>query len=179
MPTLPVTPAELTVGAVLALVGSVLQGSIGFGLSVVAAPVLLLLNPVFVPGPMMLAAIFLVILIAVRHRRDVIARDIALATVGRVIGTLPAAYAISRMPRSFYELLFAVLVLIAVTISILGWHVRPTPRHVVLAAILSGFVGTMSSIGGPAMAIVYQNETGPRFAHTLHDFHHWHRHLGG
>jgi uncharacterized membrane protein YfcA len=167
VPTLPVTPAELSVALGLALVGSVLQGSIGFGLSVVAAPVLLLLNPVFVPGPMMLSAMFLVILIAVRDRRDVIARDVALATVGRVVGTAPAAYAILTMPSRMYELLFAVLVLIAVAISVLGWHVRPTPRHVILAAILSGFIGTMSSIGGPAMAIVYQNESGPTIRATL------------
>jgi uncharacterized protein len=167
VPTLPVTPAELAVALALALVGSVLQGWIGIGLAVVAAPVLLLVSPVFVPGPMLLAAMLLVILIAVRERRDVIFRDVALASVGRVLGVLPAAYAISTLPRSVYELLFAALVLIGVAISLLGWHVRPTPWHVVLAAILSGFMGTMSSIGGPAMAIVYQNETGPRIRGTL------------
>jgi uncharacterized membrane protein YfcA len=167
VPTLPVTPAELVVALVLSLFGSWLQGSIGFGLAVVAAPIPLLVNPAFVPGPMLLAAMCLVILIALRERRDVIVRDVANATVGRVIGALPAAYALSALPRSTYELLFAALVIAAVALSMLGWHARPTPVHVTIASIFSGFMGTMSSIGGPAMAIVYQNETGPRIRGTL------------
>jgi uncharacterized membrane protein YfcA len=167
VPTLPVTPAELVVAVVLSVIGSWLQGSIGFGLAVVAAPILLLVNPVFVPGPMLLAAMFLVILIALRERRDVIAGDVVNATIGRVIGALPAAYAVSTLPRDVYELLFAALVLVAVAVSMLGWHARPTPIHITIASIFSGFMGTMSSIGGPAMAIVYQNETGPRIRGTL------------
>jgi uncharacterized membrane protein YfcA len=167
VPTLPVTPAELAAALALSVVGSILQGSVGFGLSVVAAPILLLMNPVFVPGPMLLAAMFLVILIALRERRDVNLTDVANATIGRIIGMLPAAYALSTLPRSVYELLFAVLVLVAVAVSLLGWHARPTRIHIVIAAMLSGFMGTLSSIGGPAMAIVYQNETGPRIRGTL------------
>ena len=167
MPTLPVTTAQLAAALVLAVVGSTLQGSIGFGLSVVAAPVLLLLNPVFVPGPMLLAAMFLVVLIALRERRDVMGRDVAVASVGRVLGTFPAAYALSALPKNAYEVLFAVVVLLGVGISLLGWHARPTAKHIFGAAILSGFVGTLSSVGGPPMALVYQHETGPRIRGTL------------
>jgi uncharacterized protein len=167
VPTLPVTPAELAVALVLVVVGATLQGSIGFGLSVVAAPVMLLLNPVFVPGPMLLAAMFLVILIALRERRDVIARDVAIASLGRVIVTLPAAYAVSALPKNVYEMLFAVLVILGVAMSTLGWYARRTPRNVFFAALVSGFLGTVSSIGGPPMALVYQHETGPRIRGTL------------
>jgi uncharacterized membrane protein YfcA len=167
VPTLPVPPAELFLALVLAFVGSLLQGSIGFGLSVVAAPILLLVDPRFVPGPMMLAAVFLVILIAMRERRDVIVRDVGLATIGRIIGTLPAAYALTILPARTYELLFAVLILLAVTLSAFGWHIRRTPINVVLAAILSGFIGTISSVGGPAMALMYQHETGPKVRGTI------------
>ena len=167
MPTLPVTPAELAVALALVVVGSVIQGSIGFGLAVVAAPILLLLDPVFVPGPMLLAASLLVILIALRERRDVIAQDIALATIGRVIGTVPAAYAIGTLPRNVYELLFAGLVTLAVILSMAGWHLRRTPPNILLAAIVSGVAGTVSSIGGPPLALVYQHEAGPKIRGTL------------
>jgi uncharacterized membrane protein YfcA len=164
---LPVTPAELAVALVLVVVGATLQGSIGFGLSVVAAPVMLLLNPVFVPGPMLLAAVFLVILIALRERRDVIVHDVAIATLGRILVALPAAYAVSALPKNVYELLFAAVVLLGVVISTLGWRARPTPRHIFCAALVSGFLGTVSSIGGPPMALVYQHESGPRIRGTL------------
>lgn len=167
MPTLPVTPTEIAIAIALAVVGSFIQGSIGFGLAVVSAPVLLLVNEVFVPGPILLAAMLLVMLIAVREWEDVIFRDVGLATVGRIIGTMPAAYAVHTLPRSAYELLFGSLVMIGVFLSALGWHIPPTTRNVILAAILSGFTGTVSSVGGPPMALVYQNESGPRIRATL------------
>ncbi|MCI0491591.1 MAG: sulfite exporter TauE/SafE family protein [Planctomycetes bacterium] len=151
----------------LATVGSVMQGSIGFGLAVVAAPVLLMVNPVFVPGPLLLDATVLVALMAVRERRDVIVGDIGLATIGRILGTLPAAYAVSTLPVSVYELLFALLILLGVLISALGWHIPATPRNVIAAGILSGFASTISSVGGPPMALVYQHEKGPRIRGTL------------
>ena len=167
MPTLPISPAELVLAIVLTFVGSLLQGSIGFGLAVVAAPILLLIDPRFVPAPMMLAAVLLVILIALRERRDVIVRDVALATVGRVIGTLPAAYALSKLSANVYEMVFAGLILLAVALSFLGWHTRRTPLNVVVAAILSGFIGTISSVGGPALAMIYQHESGPKIRGTI------------
>jgi hypothetical protein len=167
VPTLPISPGELVLAIVLAFVGSLLQGSIGFGLAVVAAPILLLVDPRFVPAPMMLAAVFLVILIALRDRRDVIVRDVALATVGRIIGTLPAAYALTIMPAKTYEMVFAGLILLAVAFSMFGWHTQRTPLNVVVAAILSGFIGTMSSVGGPALAMIYQHETGPKIRGTI------------
>ncbi|HEY3394951.1 MAG TPA: sulfite exporter TauE/SafE family protein, partial [Lacipirellulaceae bacterium] len=142
-------------------------GSIGFGMAVVAAPILLLINPVFVPGPMLLAAVFLVILMALRNRRDVIAGDVAVATAGRIIGTAPAAWAVGMLQPEVFELLFAMLVVIVVAISVTGYHLRRTARNVFVAATLSGFIGTMSSMGGPAMALVYQHETGPKIRGTL------------
>ena len=133
----------------------------------IAAPILLMVNPAFLPGPMLLAAMVLVTLMALRERREVIVRDVRLAAIGRVIGTLPAAYAVSVLPLSMYELLFASLILVGVLLSALGWHIPATPPNVIAAAILSGFTGTVSSVGGPPMALVYQMEKGPRIRSTL------------
>lgn len=167
VPTLPVTPAELVIAFVLVTIGSAVQGSIGFGLAVVSAPVLLLLNSVFIPGPLLLAAMLLVVLIAHRDRAAVLARDVPLGIVGRVLGTIPAAYALTLLSAHGYDMLFAGIVLLAVVLSVSGWHVRPTPANVVAAATLSGFAGTVSSLGGAPMALVYQAESGPRIRGTL------------
>lgn len=167
MPTLPVTPSEIAIALALTVVGSAIQGNVGIGLAVIAAPILLLVNPAFVPAPMVLAAMLLVILMALREWRDVIVEDIGLAIVGRAVGTLPAAYAISAFPRSTYELLFAALVFLGALLSALGWHVSPTRKHVLLASIASGFMSTVSAVGGPPMALLYQNEEGPRIRATI------------
>ena len=167
MPSLPVPPAEIALALTLAALGSVLQGSVGFGLAVVAAPLLLLIDPVWVPGPMLLAAVFLTLLIALRHREHILGGDVALGAVGRALGMIPAAYAIGVVPGHIYDLLFAVIVLLAVVLSGSGLHIARTPSNVLVAGILSGVSGTISAIGGPPMALVYQHERGPLARGTM------------
>ena len=167
MPTLPVPPTEIALALVFAALGATLQGSIGFGLAVVAAPLLLLINSVWVPGPMLLAAMLLVVLVAHRDREHIIARDVALGTVGRVLGTIPAAYALGVLPRHVYDLVFAAMVLGGVALSASGVHIARTRLNVVVAGTLSGVAGTISSIGGPPMALVYQHERGPSVRGTM------------
>lgn len=167
MPTLPLTAPQIAIAIAMATLGALLQGSIGFGLAVVAAPILLLLNEAFVPGPTLFAAMLLVVLMALRERRSVIVGDIGLAVFGRFVGMLPAVYAISILPKAVYELLFSVLVLLMVLLSATGQHLPPNRINVFIAGILSGFVGTISSVGGPVMALVYQNESGPSIRATL------------
>jgi uncharacterized protein len=167
VPTLPVTFGELAIACAVVTIGAAVQGSIGFGLAVVSAPVLLLIDPVFVPGPLLLAAMLLVMLIAHRDRAETVVRDVPLGILGRLLGTIPAAYALAVLPHEAYDLLFASMVLLAVVLSLFGWHIRPTPANVVAAATLSGFAGTVSSLGGAPMALVYQAESGPRIRGTL------------
>jgi uncharacterized membrane protein YfcA len=167
VPTLPVTPVQVAIAVALTVLGASIQGSVGIGFAVIVAPVLLLYAPAFVPGPVVLAAWLLVVLIAFRERRDVIVRDLPPATLGRIMGTMPAAYALAVLPQSLYELLFGLLVMLGVIISVLGWHVRPTLGNVFLASIVSGFMSTVSSVGGPPMALLYQNEDGPRIRATI------------
>mgnify|MGYP001408557162 CR=1 FL=1 len=164
---MPVTSIQIAIALALTVVGSAIQGSVGIGFAVIAAPVLLLYAPGFVPGPIVLAAILLVILMAVRERRDVIVRDLSSAVIGRMVGTVPAAFVMSSLPKSVYELLFGTLVILGVGVSMIGWHIRATRRNVFFASILSCFMSTVSSIGGPPMALVYQHEEGPRIRATI------------
>jgi hypothetical protein len=167
LPTLPVPPIEIAFALLCAAVGATLQGSIGFGLAVVAAPLLLLIDPVWVPGPMMMAASLLVMMIALRDREHIIRGDVALGTLGRLLGTIPAAYALAILPQHIYDLAFAGIVLFGVVLSASGVHIARTRRNVVVAGTLSGFAGTISSIGGPPMALVYQHERGPSVRGTM------------
>jgi len=164
---LPVSPSELAIALVLATLGATLQGSVGLGLAVVAAPILLLLNPLWVPGPLLLAALVLVALIAYRDRAHIIAPDVALATTGRVMGTIPAAYAMNVLPGEVYDLTFSGLVLVGVLLSVTGWHIARTPRNVVFSGIFSGVASTMSAVGGPPMALIYQHDRGPSVRGTM------------
>jgi uncharacterized membrane protein YfcA len=167
VPTLPVTPFELATALGLVVIGAVIQGSIGFGLAAVVAPVLLLVNNIFLPGPMLFAAMLLTTLIAYRDRRHTDWSEVAVGTGGRIIGMVPAAFAIRFMSAQAYDLLFSLAVLAGVIISLAGWHIRLTLRNLFLTAIGSGFVSTVSAVGGPPMALVYQHEEAPKIRGTL------------
>lgn len=161
---------ELLIASVIVAVGSVLQGSIGFGLGLLAAPLLLLVDPRLVPAPLLLASGVLTILLTHRDRRDVRWDDLRWSLGGRVAGTLPALAVLTMIPTERLGVAFGAVVLLGVALSMSGVHLRPAPASLVGAGALSGFMGTIVSIGGPPIALVYQHESGPSIRGTLSAF---------
>jgi uncharacterized membrane protein YfcA len=80
---------------------------------------------------------------------------------------LPAAIAIRFMSGHVYDLVFSLAVLLGVVISLAGWHIRLTLKNLFITAIGSGFVSTVSAVGGPPLALVYQHEAAPKIRGTL------------
>jgi hypothetical protein len=140
--------------------GAAVQASIGFGLAMIAAPLLMLIDPAFVPGPMIAIALLLSIWMAWQDRRAIDLSHFKAAIAGRLLGTPPAALLLGSISATAFDLLFGVLVLLAVGMSILHSNLQPTTRNVFIATAASGFMGTISSIGGPPLALVYQNVSG-------------------
>jgi len=167
------SPAKIRRGVTFVLVtflvavGSLLQGSIGFGLGVFAVPFLLLIDPRFVPAPLLASAMWLNVLLARREWDHVDRWALKWALSGRVIGVSVAISALAVLPRDALGTLFGTLVLIAVGLSASGLHVSPKRWVLFGAGTLSGFMGTTVSIGGPPMALVYQREAGPKIRGTL------------
>lgn len=142
--------------AVIAL-GTAVQASIGFGLALISAPLLMLIEPAFVPGAMLASALVLSLWMAWHDRHAIDWSTMKLAIAGRIIGTGPALLLIGTASAATFDLVFSVLVLLAVGMSLWHGNVRPTPRAVFLATIAGGFMGTISGIGGPPQALIYQN----------------------
>ncbi len=162
-------PALLVVFGVTA-VGAFIQGSVGFGLNLVAAPILVLVDDRLVPGPAIAAALVLTALMAIRDRSGLHLGEIRIALIGRIPATILAALTVALLPEKPLAILFAVLVLLAVAITASGVHVRPTRATLLGAGALSGYMATATSIGGPPMAMVYANEDGRRMRGTLAGF---------
>jgi uncharacterized membrane protein YfcA len=152
-------------------VGAALHGTIGFGMGLVAVPILTLIDPVFVPGSVLFSGLVLAGLMAYRERRAMDVSGIKLGLVGRVAGTLLATVVLARMPTAEgMSLLLGVLVLTAVLFSVSGWRVRLTVWSLLSAGTLSGFMGTVASVGGPPMALLYQDSSGERLRSTMSGF---------
>jgi uncharacterized membrane protein YfcA len=107
---------------------------------------------------------------AVRERKATDVRGVGWALAGRVPGTLAGAAAVAVLSAHGLSMAFGLLLLLAVAMSASGWRLRPTPASLVGAGLLSGFMGTTTSIGGPPMALVYQDADGATIRGTLAAF---------
>ncbi|MDE0803279.1 MAG: sulfite exporter TauE/SafE family protein [Acidimicrobiales bacterium] len=155
---------------VATMTGAFVQGSVGFGHNLIAAPAMAFVDDRLVPGPAILGATVLTGLMLIRDRHGVHLGEVRTALIGRVPATIVAALTVAYLPDRSLAVLFAVLVLVAVAISATGVHLRPTSSRLLGAGALSGFMATTTSIGGPPMAMLYANEDGRRMRGTLAGF---------
>ena len=159
--------AALAVAGVAVLVGAAVQGSVGLGLGLLAAPVFALLDPSLVPGTILLVTSVLPILTSLRELRGVDWRGLGCALVGRVPGTALGVYVVAAHPPAVTAVVVGVVVLGAVALSVLTWKPRPTPRALFVAGVVGGVGGTATSIGGPPVALLYQRASGPVLRSTM------------
>ena len=152
---------------VIVAAGSCLQGAVGFGVSLVAAPLLVLVDDSFVPAPLIIVTSFLNLLVMRREGGGAVDPAISQAIAGQVAGALGAGAVIASLPTRSLSLLFAGCVLAAVALSASGLHPRPTRRTLLAAGAASGFMGTVSGIGGPPIALVYQRAPNAMLRATL------------
>lgn len=148
-------------------VGALVQGAVGLGLGLVAAPVTTLVDPDLMPGVLLWLAALYPVITLLQEGRHVDWGNLGWAFVGRVPGTVLGVLVVSLVSTRLLGLLVGLMVLAAV---VLTWQVvhLPMRREVLVGAgVVSGVSGTATSIGGPPLALVYQHVTGPRLRATL------------
>ena len=159
-----------SVVALAILLASCLQASIGFGIGMLAAPVIALVDPHLIPGTLIMIATLVTLLVVVREREDIDLHGTGWALVGRVPGTIAGAVLLAMLPHRALVILLAGVVLVGVMLTSTGWIPAPRRRNVVLAGATSGLLGTATSIGGPPMALVWQRNSGARLRGTMSGF---------
>jgi hypothetical protein len=163
----PLEPLQLAIALLCCAVGATVQAAAGFGLALIAAPILVLLEPAFVPGPLTAASLVLTVLVAARDHAAMDLHGIGWAMVGRVFGTAAAAGFLALATPRVFDLVFGLLVLAGVGLSLAGFHAPPARGSAIVAGGLSGLMGTISAIGGPPMALLYQRSGAARLRGTL------------
>ena len=148
-------------------IGTILQSGIGFGLGPFAVPLLVMLNPRLVPGPLLLDALILTLLMSYREFHALDKTSVKWAAIGRLAGSILAAFTLTYLPPEQLKLFFGALVLIAVLISLMKFRINSSSKNLFTAGTLSGFMGTAVSIGGPPMALIFQHRKGPQIRATL------------
>ncbi|MFK7898170.1 MAG: sulfite exporter TauE/SafE family protein [Myxococcota bacterium] len=161
------TPAEFALVFSTVALGALVQGSIGFGLNLIVVPVVALIQPAALPAAMIIMALPMTAGSALRERSGIDRNGVLWATLGRIPGVILGAWIVSRLAPETLALLIGGFVVLASFLSVISPKVQVRPGSAAAAGFLAGLMGTASSIGGPPVALLYQNAPGPVVRSTL------------
>ncbi len=163
----PLTTGDLFLGSGAVVLGAVVQATSGIGAGLLLVPLLSLINPALVPGPLILSALSLMILMTVRGRRQVIGEGLPMVIAGMLLGALAAYPVIGLLRGAATDLLFGAMLFGALAISLAGRMGRPTRRGLLAVGAVSAFMGATAAVGGPVLALAYQTRSGAEVRATL------------
>lgn len=158
---------ELVAALTAVVVGAAVQGSIGFGMNLVAVPVLALLDPSLLPATLVLAGLPVSILMIRREHHAIDRRGLAWIFAGRIPGTVLGAWVVSVASPDALSAIVGATVTVAAVMSSRELRIRVNARTSATAGFASGTMGTAAAIGGPPLALLYQRHDGPVLRSTL------------
>jgi uncharacterized membrane protein YfcA len=147
--------------------GAVVQGSVGFGLALVVVPAMTLVSPEALPATVLLLTMPMAAVMAARERHAIYAPGLVYLLSGRLLGTLGGVGLLLLVPDDYLSVLFGSLVVVAALASSSNPNIDLSNRIRVGGGIVSGVMGTAAGIGGPPLALIYQNREGREIRATL------------
>jgi len=157
----------ICLAGVIVTCGALVQGGAGFGLGVLAAPALTLLDPSLMPGALLVAAAVLPVFNFAHEARHTDWRGLSWAFAGRLAGPAAGVAVVAVLPARILGAVVGVIVLAAVALTATKVRVVRNPGTLMSAGFVAGATATAAAIGGPPIALIYQREAGPRIRATL------------
>jgi uncharacterized protein len=159
--------ALIAVAGLFVALGGFVQSGVGLGLGLIGAPVVTLLAPALMPGSMLVAGASLPVLMLARETRHADWPGVSWALAGRVAGTVGGIWVLAVASLRALGIVVGGMVLAVVALSLRQAVVPRNRVTLVTAGVVSGVTGTATSIGGPPVALLYQDQSGPRVRATL------------
>lgn len=160
----------LLLGGLFVVTAAIVQGTLGLGLSLIAAPVVALLDPSLMPGGMLVLGMVMPVMTLAHEWRHVAWNQAAWLTGARVVTTPLGVLVLGWLSARAIGAVVGVVVLAAVCLTSWRLEVRASRRNLVIAGAVAGVSATAASIGGPPAAVVLQHEQGSRLRATLAAF---------
>ena len=160
-------------GGVVALValalmlGATVQALVGLGLGLVAAPVVTIVDPSLMPELLLVMVAVLPLLTLIRSHEEIDWRGLAWVLPARVPGIAVGVFFLAYFSERYIGVAVALMVLLAVALSLTPLEVPVRPTTLVTTGFISGVAGTATSIGGPPVALLYQHRSPAQIRNTL------------
>lgn len=157
----------LAIVALALILGATVQGLVGLGLNLVSAPVVTMLDPSLMPEVLLVLAVLLPFLTLIRSHDEIDWRGLGWVLAARVPGSALGVALLAVFADRYLGVAVAVMVLLAVALTVRAVEVPVNPATLALAGLFSGVSGTTTSIGGPPVAILYQHRSAAQIRSTL------------
>lgn len=165
-----IDPTTLLLASIIIFFGALTQSLIGFGLAVVASPLLYIVDPQLVPAPVIFMGFSISLLTLLRERRALEFNGLQYALLGRIPGGFLGAALLVFAPQAVLGLAIAGIVAAAVILSLLKFNLKVNRKSLFAAGVLSGIFGNIAAIGGPPMAILLSGKDAKQFRAALSAF---------
>ncbi|GGP48041.1 hypothetical protein GCM10009347_14050 [Shewanella algicola] len=165
-----IEPSTLILASVIVFFGALTQSLIGFGLAVVASPLLYIVSPQLVPVPIVVMGFVISAMTLFRERGHLQFNGLQYALLGRIPGGFVGAGLLVFAPQAVLGLIIAAIVYIAVILSVYKITAPINRISLFIAGIFSGIFGNIAAIGGPPMAILLAGQDVNQFRAALSAF---------
>lgn len=137
---------------------ALVQASTGLGFAMIAVPLLALISFDLAPGPSLFVSLFLTLAMLGDGWSKIVRAEIGWLLPTVAVGTALGALLLNAAPRGALGVVFAVVILIAVLLSVLAPAMRLGRGTLAVGGVAAGLMGTISGIHGAPLAVIYQQE---------------------
>ncbi|WP_155949143.1 sulfite exporter TauE/SafE family protein [Gayadomonas joobiniege] len=137
--------------------GAFVQGIVGMGLGILSAPLVFMVYPQMVPGPMIVNSIILCLIIFKDNRSQGDLKIVSWPILGSIAGSAAAASLLFGIDERLFALVFACFLFVLIILSVIRLNIPINPFTGLFAGFLSALSGTITAIGGPPIALLMQN----------------------
>lgn len=137
------------------------QGAVGIGFGLLSVPVLTLVDSSLTPVPQLVVGLPLAMIMFVGERHAIEWPAVGRVTLSRIPGIAVGVGLLAAVSQRWLDVLIGVTVLVAVLVIRSGVTIHRNRTSEVVAGAVSGATSTVSSIGGPPLALLYRNDNGP------------------
>lgn len=153
--------------ALTTLVGAFAQGTAGLGFALILAPVVGLIEPLWLPVVVLVLMIPLNAYVLHRERSALDWGGVGWITVGRVLGAVAGLWVLVAVPAGALNLLIGGSTVLAVLATLFIPPFRPGSPALISAGVVTGVTETATGIGGPPLALVYQHHPAATLRSTM------------
>ena len=162
-----VTVAGFLLAVAVIIFGSIVQGTIGFGLGLLSAPFIAIAIPEAIPVVLVMVAWPIGGVTALREHHAMERFALLWMLVGAVPGTLIGLWIIHLASASTLGIIVGITTLLGVLATVVSPPIPINRITALSAGLIGNITGTAASVGGPPVALLFQHHRGPAVRSTL------------